>query len=73
MQFRLGVGLVMALITGLLIQNVNAGERSEQYTKVTSACIQQGDAAIAKLIKHGILQDKHEHMTCEQVIEKLKR
>lgn len=73
MQFRFVAGLVMVLILGLLIQYVNAGERSEQYTKATSACIQQGDAAIANLIKEGILQDKYESMTCEQVLENLKR
>lgn len=72
MQFRFIVGLLMVLVTGLVIQHVNAGERSEEYIKTTSLCIQQGDDAIANLIKQGILQNKYEGMSCQQVLEKLK-
>jgi hypothetical protein len=72
MQFTLGVVLVMALIMGLLIQHANAEKHSGLNTMVTSACIQQGEAAIENLIKQGVLDDKYESRTCEQVIKDLK-
>ena len=63
----------MALITALLIQHANAEKHSGLYTMITSVCIQQGDDAIAKLIKQGTLDDKYENMDCEQVLKDLKR
>ena len=71
LEKKLIVG-IMALVTVLLIQQVNAEKHSEQYTTVTSACIQQGDAGIQDLIEQGVLDDKYANMTCEKVLQDLK-